>query len=124
MKWSLFALVLFSVSLSAIAQITLKTGMSSTPITQVMKFGSPFEIAKQIAINPWVIGGLVMYFLGALVWLFVLARVEVSMAYPFVGIGFILTMILGKFLMGDDITFFRLIGTLFVTAGVILIARS
>ncbi len=124
MKWSLFALILISVSLSAIAQITLKTGMSSTSITQVMKFGSPFEIAKQIAINPWVIGGLAMYFLGAIVWLFVLARVEVSMAYPFVGIGFILTMILGKLLMGDDITFYRLVGTLFVTAGVILIAHN
>ena len=124
MKWSLLALILFSVSLSAIAQITLKTGMSNTSITQVLKFGSPLEIAKQIAINPWVIGGLAMYFLGALIWLFVLARVEVSIAYPFVGIGFILTMILGKFLMGDDITYYRLIGTLFVAAGIILITRG
>jgi multidrug transporter EmrE-like cation transporter len=124
MKWSLFALILFSVSLSAVAQIVLKTGMSSQSVTQVMKLGTPFEMAMQIALNPWVVGGLGMYFFGALVWLFVLARVEVSVAYPFVGLGFILTMIMGKFLMGDDITVSRMAGTLLVAAGVVLIARS
>lgn len=124
MKWPLFALILFSVSLSAIAQIVLKTGMSSPSVTQVMKLGSPFAMAIQIALNPWVLGGLGLYFLGAMVWLFVLARVDVSVAYPFVGLGFILTMILGKYVMGDDITVSRLAGTLLVAAGVVLIARS
>lgn len=124
MKWSLFALILFSVSLSAVAQIVLKTGMSSPSVTHVMKLGTPFEMAMQIALNPWVVGGLGMYFFGALVWLFVLAKVDVSFAYPFVGLGFILTMIMGKFVMGDDITLSRMAGTLFVAAGVVLIARS
>lgn len=124
MKLSLMALILFSVSLSAIAQIVLKTGMSSPLVAQVMKLGSPFEVAIQIALNPWVIGGLGLYFLGAMVWLFVLARVQVSVAYPFVGLGFILTMIMGKYVMGDDITVSRLAGTLLVATGVVLIARS
>lgn len=124
MNWSLFALIIFSVSLSAIAQIVLKTGMSSPSVTHVMKLGSPFEMAMQIALNPWVVGGLGLYFFGAMVWLFVLAKIDVSVAYPFVGLGFILTMILGKYVMGDDITVSRLVGTLFVAAGVVLIARS
>jgi multidrug transporter EmrE-like cation transporter len=124
MKWPLLALIIFSVSLSAIAQIVLKTGMTSSAVANVMKLGSPFEVAVQIAISPWVVGGLGLYFLGALVWLFVLARVEVSVAYPFVGLGFILTMIMGKFVMGDDITVTRMVGTLLVAAGVVLIARS
>jgi multidrug transporter EmrE-like cation transporter len=124
MKLTLLALILFSVSLSAIAQIILKTGMSSPVLTQAMKSGAPMDIAASIATNPWIIGGLGLYFFGALVWLFVLARVEVSFAYPFVGLGFILTMILGRLLMGDSITLSRLAGTLLVAMGVVLIARG
>ena len=124
MKWSLLALIFFSVSLSAVAQIVLKTGMSSPSVTHAMKLGTPLDMAMEIALNPWVVGGLGMYFFGALVWLFVLAKVDVSFAYPFVGLGFILTMIMGKFVMGDDITLSRMAGTLFVAAGVVLIARS
>jgi multidrug transporter EmrE-like cation transporter len=121
MNWTL---IVFSVSLSAIAQIILKAGMSSSATTEAMKSGAPLGIASAVATNPWVIGGLGLYFLGALVWLFVLARVEVSFAYPFVGLGFIFTLILGAFLMGDNITVPRLAGTLLVAAGVVMISRS
>ena len=61
---------------------------------------------------------------SAAIWLLVLARVEVSFAYPFVGIGFIVTMVLGWWLMGDSIGLQRLAGTLLITAGVVLIARG
>jgi multidrug transporter EmrE-like cation transporter len=56
------------------------------------------------------------------VWLFALARIEVSMAYPFVGVGFILTMILGKFVMGDAVTATRLFGTILISVGVVFVS--
>jgi len=75
-----------------------------------------------IGLNPWVFSGLSLYFLVHMVWLLVLAKVDLSFAYPFVGLGFILTMILGKFVMGDEISIQRLMGTLLVIAGVLMIA--
>lgn len=124
MNLTVFALILFSVFLSATAQIVLKTGMSQPAISAAMAGGEPLAIALQLLQSPGVIGGLGLYFLGAVAWLFVLARVEVSYAYPFVGIGFILTMLFGKFLLGDSIGAARMVGTLLVTSGVVLIARS
>lgn len=124
MNLTVFALILFSVFLSATAQIVLKTGMSQPAISAAMAGGDPLAIALQLLQSPGVIGGLGLYFLGAVAWLFVLARVEVSYAYPFVGIGFILTMLFGKFLLGDSIGAARMVGTLLVTSGVVLIARS
>ena len=124
MSWLLLAQILLSVSLSAVAQIILKTGMSSPPLVSAISSGSTFNVVWQAAGSPWVIGGLGLYFLGAVVWLFVLGKVDVSYAYPFVGVGFILTLILGKLIMGDTVDASRFLGTLLVTAGVILIARS
>jgi drug/metabolite transporter (DMT)-like permease len=124
MRVLLFGLILFSVACSAAAQLLLKTGMSQPAVERALAGGDNWVIASSILINIWVMGGLGLYFAGAVVWLFVLARVEVSFAYPFVGLGFILTLLLGKFVMGDAVTLSRIMGTLLVSAGVLLIARQ
>ncbi|MBA4267212.1 MAG: hypothetical protein C0453_19215, partial [Comamonadaceae bacterium] len=77
-----------------------------------------------ILFHPWVMGGLVLYFGAALVWLVVLSRVEVSLAYPFVGLGFIVTMLLGWSLLGETLSLPRLLGTLLIAGGVVVLARS
>lgn len=124
MKADTLALILTSVSLSAMAQLFLKAGMSSPSATQALLRGQIAPVIVEISTNIWLLTGLVIYFVGALIWLLVLARVEVSQAYPFVGIGFILTMVFGRILMGDHVTAIRVIGTLMVAGGVALIARS
>ena len=82
------------------------------------------DAAWLVASNPWVVLGLALYFLSAIVWLLVLSRVDVSFAYPFVGIGFILTMLMGWLALGDLMSPSRVVGTLLIAAGVVLIARG
>jgi multidrug transporter EmrE-like cation transporter len=124
MKPVLYSLILISVSCSALAQLLLKTGMSQPLVTAALELAQTRAIAVAITTNIWIICGITLYFLSAVVWLFVLARVEVSFAYPFVGLGFILTLLLGKVVMGDAVTMSRVMGTLFVAVGVFMIARN
>ena len=77
-----------------------------------------------MAPNPFVVGGLALYALGAVVWLAVLAKVDVSAAYPFVGLGFILTMVMGYWFFGEPLSTNRVLGTLLIVSGVVLVARS
>jgi len=122
MSAKILLLLLASVSLSSIAQIVLKTGLSQPHVTVALDGGSYVNAATAVFFNMWVVVGLAVYFLAAVVWLFALARIEVSMAYPFVGVGFILTMILGKFLMGDAVTAMRLLGTILISIGVVFVS--
>lgn len=124
MHTSTFLLIIGSVAMSAFAQILLKTGMSDLHIGASLAARRWGELALQVGTNHWVVLGLALYFLSAVVWLGVLARVEVSFAYPFVGIGFIFTMLLGWLLMGDTINLQRAAGTLMIAGGVVLIARG
>jgi multidrug transporter EmrE-like cation transporter len=117
-------LILGSVALSAFAQIFLKTGMSSESIQRALDQSVTFSTVHVIATNPWVIGGLVLYFLSAALWLLVLAKFDVSYAYPFVGLGFIFTLVLGWWLLQEPVDFGRMVGTLFVAVGVYLVGRS
>jgi multidrug transporter EmrE-like cation transporter len=124
MQANTFLLIIGSVAMSAFAQILLKTGMSNVQIGASLAARRWAELALQVSTNQWVVLGLLLYFLSAVVWLGVLARVEVSFAYPFVGIGFVFTMLLGWLLMGDAINLQRVAGTLMIAGGVVLIARG
>ena len=119
-----YVLILISVLMSALAQVLLKTGMSGGAVRESLAQGSGWSSLTLIALNPWVAGGLLVYFLSAGVWLLVLSRVQVSFAYPFVGIGFIVTMLAGWWLFGDTIGAQRIAGTVLVAAGIVLIARG
>lgn len=121
---ALFGLILFSVALSAGAQIVLKTGMSSPAVQAALAGGNRIEALVSIATSWGVVLGLAMYGFGAILWLFVLARIDVSKAYPFVGLGFILTMAMGYFLLAEPVGAMRLLGTVLVAAGVYLVAAS
>ncbi len=96
-------LILLCVSLSAIAQITLKSGMSSARVAAAMAGDDGVAAALTIATTPAVIIGLALYGFGAVAWLLVLNKVDVSMAYPFNGIGFILTSALAVMLLGEHV---------------------
>lgn len=74
--------------------------------------------------QPYVIGGLALYAIGAVVWLFVLARVDLSLAYPFVGLGFIVTLVLSHLLLGEAVAVTRIAGTLMIAVGCVLVAHS
>lgn len=119
MSLRLLLLILASVALSALAQLALKTGTAAGARSR----GVGGELLA-LAQSPFVIGGLALYALGAVLWLFVLARAPLSLAYPFVGLGFIFTMLAGALVLGEQVTPVRIAGTLLIAAGCVLVARS
>jgi multidrug transporter EmrE-like cation transporter len=124
MTLKLFWMIITCVTLSALAQMVMKIGMSASQVQTVLAHGSYTEIISTIVLNLYVILGLGMYIAGAGLWLLVLSRADLSLAYPFVGLGFILTMLLGWAVLQESIGLSRLLGTLFVTVGVVLISKS
>ena len=122
MNPKIFVLILFSVSFSALAQITMKRGVSAPEIQQTL--AEPVAAIIAFAGNGYIVAGLFLYGVSAILWLFVLARLDVSLAYPFVALGFVLTMVLGATLLGEQIGAMRVAGTLLVGIGVAFLAQS
>lgn len=124
MTGKVFLYVLISVGLSASAQIVLKIGVSSPSAAGAVVGGSFWSAMLPFftSIPVWI--GLTMYAAGAVSWLFVLAQADVSVAYPFIGLGFILTMVMGAWILAEPVGLTRIIGTLMVVLGVYLVGRS
>ncbi len=117
----LFLLILASVSLSALAQLALKVGTTAAAHERTAGVGG--EVGS-LAQSPMVFVGLGLYGIGALLWLFVLGRVPLSLAYPFVGLGFIMTMLAGALWLDETVNFARIAGTVLIATGCVLVARS
>jgi len=105
-----------------VAQILLKYGMSNPEIQNSFNVSLTSGIISIIT-NLFVLGGLFAYVSSAAVWLGVLAKIDVSKAYPFVGLGFIGTMLFAYWFLNEPITITKAIGTLLILAGVIVISR-
>lgn len=110
-------LILFSTTLSALAQIAFKFGLGTAAGS------SPRMSLLGAFLAPSVIVGLALYAISMLFWLNALSRVELSQAYPFVGLGFVLTTLAGWVLFGDSLSTQRLVGIALVVGGIVLVAR-
>lgn len=116
------ALILCSVSLSVVAQIFLKYGMSNPEIQNSFNI-SLISGVISILSNFFVLSGLVAYVTSAAVWLGVLAKVDVSKAYPFVGLGFIGTMLFAYWFLNEPLTLSKIVGTILIVFGVLVISK-
>jgi multidrug transporter EmrE-like cation transporter len=114
-------LILLSVCLSALAQVSFKFGVSSATVLPSGQV-SLLTVVSRALLTPGVIGGLALYGLGTLVWLGVLQRIDVSQAYPFIGLGIALTAVLGYALFGETLGLQRILGILLVVAGIAVVA--
>jgi len=98
--------------------------MSNAGVLMALQNGSNLVVFRAISTNLYVIGGLGLYFASAAVWLLVLARIDVSLAYPMVGLGFVVTMLLAWMIHDETLTLTKVAGTLLISAGVYVMAKG
>jgi len=81
-------------------------------------------IGWQVMTNLYVIAGLICYVISVIVWLLVLSRMEVSIAYPMVSIGYIVNAFAAYYLFAEDLTLTKVLGIGIIIIGVFLVART
>lgn len=123
MKLSIFSLVMCGVLLNAAAQLLLKAGM-----TRIGEFdfhiSNVIPIGLQVAGNIPILLGLAAYVVSVLIWMMVLSRVDVSLAYPMVSLGYIVNAFAAYFLFNEPLSALRIGGIFIILMGVFIVARS
>lgn len=77
-----------------------------------------------LLINPWVASGILATFLAGITWMLTMTRFELSYAYPWTSLNFVLVLFAGVLIFGESINTAKWLGTGLVIVGVILLARS
>ena len=94
-------------------QASLAGTLPSAPIEKVW-------FLFHLLLNPWILSGLVSAFLAAISWMAAMTKFQLSYAYPFTGLSFVLVLLAGAFIFREPIALPRLIGTGLVIAGIII----
>ena len=71
-----------------------------------------------LLIDPWVLSALLAAFIAALSWMAALSRLEISRAYPFMGLSFVIVLIMSGVFFGEAITTAKIVGVLLVVTGI------
>ena len=122
MKGPQLALVLSGVLLNAIAQLLLKAGAGSLAGLE-LRAGNALAIATRM-VNVPIIAGLGCYALSVVFWILALARVEVSVAYPMLSLGYVVNAVAAWWLFNETLSGTRIAGIGVILVGVWLVARS
>lgn len=119
-----FLLILASILLSTCGQYVLKVGAKQLGQVGVEDANRAMTVAWAAATNPWIIGGLGCYALGAVTWIMVLTRVPLSWAYPILALNQVLILLVAATFLGETVSMMRWCGVLLIISGVYLVSRS
>lgn len=118
-----FSLILTGVLLNAGAQLLLKAGTNAIGNFEFSR-ANLLPIGWRLATEPHIFGGLSCYVISVVVWIMALSRVEVSIAYPMLSIGYVVNAAAAYWLFGEAVSVTRLTGIGIIIIGVYIVARS
>ena len=118
-----FGLIITGVLLNAIAQLALKASVRQMGEIKLSMAGA-WPVTQQLMLEPALWLGLFCYGISVIIWILALSRVDVSIAYPMLSIGYIVNALFAWLLFGEALTLERLVGIGVIILGVYILARS
>lgn len=123
MNLATFCFIVTGVLLNALAQLLLKAGTKSIGAIH-LTMDNWFSIGLKVATQLPIIGGLTCYVLSVVLWIIALSRVDVSVAYPMLSLGYVVTAIGAWYFFGEAVSLQRMAAIVVILIGVALLARS
>lgn len=115
------SLLLISVLAGVFGQFFLKLGASKLGKVEL---DNAVNHILSIVLTPELLIGLTCYGLGAIVYILLLTRVNLSIAAPAISLSYIFSVLLGHFWFRESIVSAQLIGLAAISVGVILVVSQ
>jgi len=119
--------ILFTVFTNAAAQMMLKQGMMTLgPVASpgALTVVSAVTMILKIVFHPWVFFGLCTFVISMASHLYVLSKVELSFAYPFLSLAYVAVAVAAWWLFSEDLNPWRIAGIGLICIGTVLIAQG
>jgi multidrug transporter EmrE-like cation transporter len=117
-------LLLVSVGFSIAGQITLKAAMNQIGRIGSAEVAAASDTILRAAKEPRLWLGLILFGISSIFWLVVLSRVPLSVAYPFVGISYVVIVLMSRLVLNEAVPALRWVGVLVVAVGLTIIGLS
>lgn len=123
MNFVSFSLILVGVMLNAAAQILMKMGTNAVGHFE-FSAANILPVGWKLATEWHIVTALVCYAVSVVVWILALSRVQVSIAYPMLSLGYVAVAFATWWLFGEALTVNKLAGIGVIIVGVIILFRA
>lgn len=117
--YKIVLMVLFNGVISVCGQLCLKVSMNKVGRIGMNELHGWNVLFAKILSMPLIWVGLALYAVGAVVWLIILSRVNLSVAYPLLSINFVLVILASWFFLGEPLTSQRIVAIAIICCGII-----
>ncbi|HWJ95472.1 MAG TPA: EamA family transporter [Telluria sp.] len=124
MSLSTFAFIISGVLLNAMAQLLLKAGTNALGGAIHLTMDNWFQTGIKVATQLPILGGLACYAISLVVWIIGLSRTDVTIAYPMLSLGYVVSAVGAWLFLGETVSLQRLAAIGIIMIGVALLART
>lgn len=86
--------------------------------------GAKISFLFGLFFNPWIVSGFLAAFLASLCWMAAMTKFDLSHAYPFMGLSFVLVLLGSGIFFGEAITAMKLVGTALIVFGIMVASQG
>lgn len=121
MSLKIIILILFAEILGSTMHILFKKGVNSLSLNGQKKFSHDTDFFKNLLKTPWIWAGICSVMLGLFLWLIVLAEIDLSVAYPFDSLQYIIILLASVYIFREHLDGRKLLGAVLIALGIWLI---
>jgi len=118
-----FFFVALTIALTVYGQLVFKWQVDLAGEVPTV-FGEQIGFVFRLLLNPWVISSFAAAFLGSLTWMGALTQFELSFAYPFMSLAYVVVMVFSYFFFKESLNAPKVIGTLVIILGLFIVTRA
>ena len=124
MNLSTFAFIITGVLLNAAAQLLLKAGTNGLGGAIHVNAQNWFSTGVKVFTQLPILAGLACYVISLVVWIIGLSRTDVTIAYPMLSLGYVVSAAGAWMFLGETVSLQRMLALAVIVAGVALLART
>jgi multidrug transporter EmrE-like cation transporter len=114
--------ILITSFVTVAGQLLLKRGVSDLG-TLSFSFNELFALIPRALLNVWIIGGMVLFGMSFFLWILLLSKMSLSIAYPtLISVNFFLITIGSWFIFREQTSFFQIAGLVTIIMGIYLLS--
>ena len=117
-------LPLLAAILAAIGQLTLRMAMLKVGAINVTTLANPIALIPRLLTQPLLWAAGLIYMAGFLIWLTVLSRVPLSVAYPIIATTYVIVPLLSVLFLGEKLFWQHWLGMIVICIGVGLVGTA
>jgi len=118
-----FGLIFAGVMLNVAAQLMIKAGTNSIGYFEFSR-SNVLPIGVRLATEPHIIVAIACYALSVVIWILALSRVQVSIAYPLLSMGYVVNVVAAWWFFNESINPAKVVGISVIILGVVIISRA